>query len=168
MTQKTHLKPLPPERAALEIEAEIEPDAWALIQRGFVPRTPQDKWVIFLDDHNWLHIHRSLTGTCIFLAHFAPHPEQDEIYTIDQAWVNRNSDQYKMKDLVYDAKLFVYLLRRLLLGHNVPFPVPERMPHQNKPLHEQHVMGQRRKKTASDDDEPDEPPSSFIPLNLLN
>lgn len=155
-----NLKPLPPERAKLEIEAEIEPDAFALIQHGYTPRNPQDKWLIYLDDDNWLHCYRSQTGTCIFLAHFAPHPEQAEAYTIDKAWVNRNSDQYRMKDLVYDAKLFIYLLRRLLLGHNVPFPVPERMPHQNKPLHERHVMGKQE-----NDHKNGSSPPSFIPLD---
>ncbi len=159
------LKPLPTERAPLEIEAEIEPEAFALIQRGFVPRSPQDTWILYMDADHWLHVHRSQTGTCIFLAHFTPHPSQTGFYTIDEAWVNRASEQYKMKDSVYDAKLFVYLLRRLLLGHNVPFPVPERMPHENKPLHEQHVMGQR---DAHGDNKGGDPPATFIPLDLLN
>jgi hypothetical protein len=152
-------------RASLEIEAEIEPEAFALIQRGYLPRTPADKWLIRYTADGWLHMHRSQTGICVYLAHFAPHPTQSGFYTIDEAWVNRDSTQYKMKDLVYDAKLFIYLLRRLLLGHNVPFPVPDRMPHENKPLHEQHVMGQG----GNDGDGTGDgvAPATFIPLPLL-
>ena len=146
-------KPFPTARAEMEIEAEIEDDAFALIQAGFTPRSDADKWLIEMDADQWLRIYRTATGSCIFIAHFTPAAAG---YTIDEAWVNRSPAEYLSRDTAYDARLFVYLLRRLLLKHQVPFPQPASLPHQNKAVHENHVMGMQ----ADGHD-------SFIPLDQV-
>lgn len=150
------LRPFPQEKAELEIEAVIEPEAYELIQQGFTPQTASDKWFIYLDDDGWLYCHRATTGSCIYWAKFEP---KDEHYTISEAWANRNTPEYRMKDAAYDARVFVYLLRKLLLKHDVAFPTPAGMPHQNRALHETHVMGH--------DEHSSTHKLSFIPLNDL-
>ncbi len=136
-----HYKEMPTLTADLEIEAEIEPEAFALIQKGFEPASPQDKWRLVFNDDLQLDIFRVASGSCIFTAQFAP---LNDGYTITRALVNRDPAQYRSQDPVYDARLFIYLLRKLLLKHDVPFPLPADMPHRNKTIHEQHVMGQNQ------------------------
>ena len=155
-----NLRPAPAEKADLEIEAVIEPEAYALITQGFIPHTRHDKWFIYLSDDGWLRCYRAATGVLVYWAKFeADESEEEKTYTITAAWVNRNTEEYRMKDPAYDARVFVYLLRKLLLKHDVPFPTPAAMPHQNKPLHEKHVMGHNESSSGSK--------PSFIPLNDL-
>lgn len=148
------LKPLPTARIPLEIEALIEPDAFELIRSGYESTSPGDRWIIRLEEDLWLRMYRRTTGSCIYAARLAPDGEN---YTIPEAWANRDPAQYRGSDPVYDARLFVYLIRRLLLKHDVPFPHPADLPHQNKVIHEKHVMG-------GDDDQK----SSYIPLDLAD
>lgn len=147
------LKALPMLRAELEIDATIDAEAMALIKAGYTPQQPQDKWLLHMDEADWLHVYRAASGSCIFSARF----ESAGAHTvIAEAWVNRDSREYKGQDAAYDARLFIYLVRKLLLKHSVPFPMPANLPHGDKVTHEQHVMG------AS------EGGASFIPLNILN
>lgn len=155
-----NLRSAPAAKADLEIEAVIEPEAYALIQQGFIPRTRNDKWFIYLSEDGWLRCHRAATGVLVYWAKFdSTQNEGEDAYTITEAWANRKTEEYRMKDAAYDARVFVYLLRKLLLKHDVPFPTPAAMPHQNKPLHEKHVMGH--------DDTIGGSKPSFIPLNDL-
>lgn len=151
------IKPIPTKKEELLIEADIEAEAFERIRQGFVPQTPSDKWFIYMGDDGWLYCHRAASGSCIFGARF--HQQSDGTgYTISKAWVSRDGQAYRSTDTAYDARLFIYLLRCLLLGHDVPFPTPTSMPHSNKNLHERHVMGENGQK-----------PASFISLDdLLN
>lgn len=146
---------MPAERAELEIEAVIEAEAFGRIRLGYAPRTEQEKWLLRWEAGNWLSCYRTATGHCIYTARFEA-DDTAENYTIPEAWANRNPAQYRNQDTPYDARLFIYLVRRLLLGHNVPFPAPTALSHRHKLTHEQHVMG-------TDDNTP----SSVIPLDLL-
>lgn len=133
-----NFKPLPPQTAELEIEAHIEPEAFELIKKGFAPTDSSAKWALVMDDALELRIYRTATGSCIFAVQFSP---LEDGFTISHAAVNRDPAQYRGQDPVYDARLLIYLIRRLLLGHPVPFPMPAALPQQNKAVHEQHVMG---------------------------
>jgi hypothetical protein len=132
--------PLPAERAALDIDATIDEDAWEKMKIGFVPQTANDKWFVYVDTAEQMHIHRASTGTCIFQVQFGLHPSGDGI-TITEAWANRNPEQYRNTKAGYDAKLLIYVIRRLLLKHDVPFPAPTALPKSNMSTHEQHVLG---------------------------
>ena len=63
----------------------------------------------------------------------------------------------------YDARLLVYLIRKLLLKHNVPFPMPENVPQKQRRQHEELVMGKNNGTNDGDGSS-----STFIPLNILN
>lgn len=147
-------KPLPAERAVLDLEMVVDGQAWQELQKGFTPQSEQDKWVI-TSQENTLFFGRSSSGSCIFEAHFAP-LENGE-YQLTAAYANRHPAEYRNQDGDYDSRLLIYLIRRLLLNHPVPFPQPAALPHQNKTTHEKHVMGGGEDR-----------PGSFIPLNLLD
>ena len=153
-------RPLPEERAPLDIDATIETDAWEQIKQGVVPQSADDKWFIYTDKQDRMFVHRASTGTCIFEVQFAPHSSGEGI-TITEALANRNPQQYRNTKAGYDAKLLIYLIRRLLLKHDVPFPAPTSMPKTNMPTHEQHVMG----KESGIDKRPGS--SGFIPIDII-
>ncbi len=153
-------RPLPAERAPLDIDATIEQDAWEKIRVGAVPQSADDKWFIYVDESDMMHVHRASTGTCIFMVQFAPHASGEGI-TISEALANRNPEQYRNTKAGYDAKLLIYLIRRLLLKHDVPFPSPSAMPKTNLGTHEQHVMGSE----SGIDKRPGS--SGFIPIDII-
>jgi len=83
-----------------------------------------DKWAIFLED-DWLYFHRSWTGVCIYMLRLE---SIEDGYRIAEAWVNRESAQYKLTDDEYDVKLLRFLIDNFLLGKNTAFPLPPEMP----------------------------------------
>lgn len=153
-------KPLPTERAPLDIDATIDMDAWQQIKLGVVPQSADDKWFIYVDDAACMNVHRASTGTCIFQVTFGPHPSGEGM-TITEAWANRDPKQYRNTKAGYDAKMLIYLIRRLLLKHDVPFPAPSAMPKSNLGTHEQHVMGSE----SGVDKRPGS--TGFIPIDIL-
>ncbi|MEM7800770.1 MAG: hypothetical protein AAF633_16385 [Chloroflexota bacterium] len=153
------LKALPAERDQLDIDATIDHDAFAKMAAGFIPKSPADKWILLMDDKLTLYVHRIQSRTCIFQIRFEPTP--DKAYMrIAEGWVNRNPQEYRSTKAGYDAKLLIYLIRSLLLNHDVPFPAPSNLSEPNQQDHEQHVMGQVKgvEKTQT----------SFIPINVLS
>ena len=155
-----NIRPLPKERAPLDIDATIEADAWEKIKLGVVPQSADDKWFIYVDESDLMHAHRATTGTCIFEVQFGPRASGEGI-TILHAWANRDPQQYRNTKAGYDAKLLIYLIRRLLLKHDVPFPSPSAMPKSNFASHEQHVMGSE----SRIDKRPGS--SGFIPIDII-
>ena len=146
---------MPAEREAMEIEAVIDEEAFGRMQAGFTPQDTQDKWLIRMEDGGWLRCYRAWTGYCIYEAQLV-WEDTAAGYTIPHAWANRHPAQYRNSDIVYDARTFIYLIRHLLLGHDVPLPAPANLSHRHKLIHEKHVMGDGGKQRPS-----------VIPLDLL-
>ena len=69
---------------------------------------------------------------------------------VAEAWANRAPEQYTRTDDDYDARLLRFLVDRLLLGQDAPFPVPEAIAGEDRAaLYRHHVVGQER--TNEDD-----------------
>ncbi|MCA9962118.1 MAG: hypothetical protein KC443_23950, partial [Anaerolineales bacterium] len=68
------IKPMPAARRALELDGRYTAPEMAQIALGFIPREQQDKWFVYFDGE-WLHVHRSWTGTCIFQLQLLPDGE---------------------------------------------------------------------------------------------
>ena len=111
-------RPLPEERATIELSRRFTTEELAQIQRGVVPDEMEDKWFVYwLDDQ--LFFHRSWTGICIYVVTFSC----DETgATVISADVNRDPDQYASTDDARDAKMISYLIDALLLRRPAPFP----------------------------------------------
>lgn len=92
------------------------------LRQGLVPEAMEDKWFIFYDAPH-LHFHRSWTGQPIFRVTL----EADA----DGARVTRAlcaPDVMPRNDAAYHASLLAFLIGNLLLGRNLPFPMPPLIP----------------------------------------
>ena len=104
--------PLPEARARLAIRNAYSADDYARIGRGFVPHDGDDRWFIYLED-DWLSIHRSWTGQCIYRVRFAPDGEQ---FRIAEAWANRDPAQFRRTDDAADVGDLERLIEHFLLN----------------------------------------------------
>jgi hypothetical protein len=72
-----------------------------------------------------LFLHRSWTGYCVFVVRFQ---EIQDRVVVAEAVVTTDSAQYRRSSDEYDAELLDFLIRGLLLGQAVVFPVPSSVP----------------------------------------
>lgn len=79
----------------------------------------EDKWFIFWED-NKLYFHRSWTDICLYIVNF--YKNQNGGYSIKDAIINRDPEQYKSTDDEYDKKLIFYIIDTLLIGKPSAFP----------------------------------------------
>lgn len=112
-------QPLPAARARLALDRDYSAAEFARIARGFAPASAADRWLIALDG-DWLSIHNSWTGHCLYRVRFAPDGER---YRIVEAWANRDPAQFRRADAAADTTDILRLVEVLLLGR--PFLVPE-------------------------------------------
>jgi hypothetical protein len=143
-------KAMPETRVRLAYERRFTAEEHARLALGLVPHNSDDKWFIFLEG-DWLYLHRSWTGACMYAVRLEP---ADGGSAVVEAWANRAPDQYTRTDDEYDARLLRFLVDRLLLGQDAPFPVPEAIAGDRAALYRHHVVGQER---TNDDDGSDSP-----------
>lgn len=111
--------PLPEARARLALDRAYTADEFARLSLGLVPASTDERWFIYLDG-DWLAIHRSWTGHCLYRVRFA---REGAGYRIAEAWANRDQAQYRRADDRADGEDLLRLIEVLLLGR--PFLVPE-------------------------------------------
>jgi hypothetical protein len=127
---------MPSERGPLAFARTFTPDELARIERGLVPEQMEDKWFVFFESP-WLWFHRSWTGLAIYGVKI-------EDGAVTEAVVNRHPEQYRAKDDQYDADLLGFLIDRLLLDREVPFPHRETVPTSKADLLVHHVVGRAK------------------------
>jgi hypothetical protein len=71
----------------------------------------EDKWFIFVED-DWIYLHRSWTGFCIYAAKLE---QRGDAHEIVEAWVNREPEQYESVDNGHDRRRLVELIDGLVL-----------------------------------------------------
>jgi hypothetical protein len=111
--------PLPKDKEKLPFQHVYSEKNYRKLSFGLVPEVMEDKWFIFMEN-DVLSFHRSWTGVCIYEVHFE---KLDKDYSVKEAWVNRDSQQYGGANLDYDCELLNFLIENLLLGNKVPFPL---------------------------------------------
>lgn len=136
------IKPMPTAYKELALDGRYTAAEMAQISRGYRPQEQQDKWFIYFADE-WLHVHRSWTGTCIFQLRLLPDEAQ---YHADRLRVNADPAQYTMADDAYNVSLLAYLIDHLLLNRFAPMPLPGKMSTADEQRHTQHVMGERQER----------------------
>lgn len=131
---------MPQARASIPYARRFRPEEWQRIVAGVVPRSMEDKWLMYVED-DVLRLVRSWTGYCIF--------EIPLTRTVDGgaaaagAWVNRDDAQYGGDD-AYDPLLLDFLVQNFLLGTCEPFPLPPgeaTTPEQGRGLLQHHLAG---------------------------
>jgi len=132
------LQPLPPAHSPLSLQLEFTEAEYERLAFGLVPQAMEDKWFIFLEE-DVLYFYRSWTGSCIYQVRLS---KDGEGYSIAEAYVNRDPDQYPETDRSYDGKLLLFLINNLLLGKDYPFPRPADLPRNlPKGLYQHHISG---------------------------
>ena len=129
---------MPDIRKELLLDGQYTREEFVTISQGLVPQSPADKWFIYLEEQ-WLYVHRSASGSCIFQLQIVP---GEEGYTADLLLVNQDPRQYRSLSDEYDVALVSYLIDAILLGRFAPFPQPEQFSKEDHARHQQHVMGQ--------------------------
>jgi len=132
--------PLPTARTRLQLERSFTSEEHRRLTMGLLPQEMEDKWFIFFED-GWLYLHRSWTGICIYAVHLRVEGDGS---TIEEAWVNREPSEYKSTDDAYDTRLLGFLIDRLLLGRNVPFPALTDTPKERASLLRHNIVGHAR------------------------
>ena len=114
----------------------------------------EDKWFVYFED-GWLYLHRSWTGSLIYWLRLDGCPAGVRVV---ESWVNRDSEQYRETDTAYDRLMLDFLIRRMLLGHDVGFPVRSTDNLNGWPgVYQHHVVGRAYpEKTVSDGESNDE------------
>lgn len=115
------LKPMSKMRTQLASPRTFTEEEFEKILKGLIPNSMEDKWFIFFED-NILYFHRSWTGECIYQILFS---KQESAYFPQEVWVCRNPVKYKFFSKSYDEKILLFLIENLLLGNNIPFPMPK-------------------------------------------
>ena len=89
------------------------------LQEGLIPQVMEDKWFVYFEN-DWLYLHRSWTGSLVYWLKLDRGPAG---IRVTDSWVNRDSEQYSETDISYDRLMLDFLLRCMMLGHDVAFPV---------------------------------------------
>lgn len=111
----------------------------AQISLGCIPQEQQDKWFIYLEG-DWLHFHRSWTGSCIFQLQLLA---VDDHYEAVKAIVNRDPDQYRSTDDAQDVRLIAHLIDELLLGRFSVLPLPGHLSAEDQQRYQKDMTGKR-------------------------
>ena len=123
----------------LALSGSYTAEEYKRISFGYVPQEQQDKWFIYMEGE-WLHFHRSWTGTCVFQLQIVP----GEIgYEVTKAVVNRDPEQYRASDDEQDVKLIAHLVDQLLLGRFSVLPAPGSLSAEDQQRYQKDVMGER-------------------------
>lgn len=119
--KQDHLNmPMPECRRKLPLHRIFNAAEGALILKGFIPDSMDDRWFIFFDPtRSELQMHRSWTGFCIYSLKLQT---QGDGYEISEAWVNRDPEQYIGNDIEEDAEIALQLIDVLLLGTKTELP----------------------------------------------
>ena len=95
---------------------EVTKDQLESISEGLIPKDMDEKWFIYFESP-YLYVHRSWTGQPVCRLQFN---EQNSEYYVSEMLVPANMGE----NLEYWGEVAIYLVRRSLLGEDIPFPEP--------------------------------------------
>jgi hypothetical protein len=109
---------LPLKRTTIRLDRRFSRDDVRKMRMGLVPEQMEDKWFIYWK-RNTLYFHRSWTGYCVYVVRF---DKNVEFFTMVEADVNREPEQYRGTSDELDARMITYLIEVLLLQRESEFP----------------------------------------------
>ena len=109
---------------SLPLEGFFSDAQFARIRHGLIPKEMEDKWFVYFDEP-WLLLHRSWTGQLVYRVRFE---STDGGMRVVLAEVIDARDRYSRSSDEFEARLLDFLIRRLLLGEPVPFPIEDANP----------------------------------------
>jgi hypothetical protein len=133
-------KPFPELIKDLAFEREYSQPEMEQIKLGLIPKEMEDKWFIYYENDT-LSFYRSWTGHQIYRVTFS---QTDTKNRVTHATVNRDPSQYNQQDDAYDIKLLNFLIDRLLLNKNVPFPLHDSIEEDKQAIYRHSMIGHGR------------------------
>jgi hypothetical protein len=124
----------------LHYSRRFTPVEYSRVRLGLVPLSPADRWFIFFHAGT-LRFHRSGNGILVYEAGFARRGDHFEAV---RALVNDDPAQIEPLPGDFDCRFLDYLIDRLLLDRDLPFPAPEGADAEETPLLERIWMGDNR------------------------
>lgn len=116
--QFAKLKKMPMENSPLDYCRVFSQHEYEKLQVGLTANSMDEKWNGYFFDGSF-YMYRSWTGACIYEFGLR---EIEDGFVVENARVNRNSEQYKATDDEYDVLLLDFLVSNLILGESKPFP----------------------------------------------
>ncbi len=109
-----------------------------------------DKWVIFMDgDSLWFY--RSWTLKCVFQVRFT---RVGDGWAVSMASVSAEFLPIgRFTDVDSVAELLRFLIERLLLGKDVPFPTPVGLEGRSRAAHQHSLIGWGRSRSEIEEDD---------------
>lgn len=141
-----NIKPMAQSRTQLHLTKVFSQEEYHQLRLGIIPREMENKWFIYLEGE-WLYFHRSWAGICRYQVRME---KVGKIYRVVEAWVNRDSDQYKATDDDYDLALLEFLIDGLLLNKDASFPFPNNLTAEDglkQTLYWHHIVGNSHPKS---------------------
>ncbi len=84
------IQPMPEAKIRLHVDRTFTEEEYRCLQRGLLPKEMEDKWFAYFENE-WLYIHRSWTGFCIYQVHLV---SSGSAYRMDEIWVNADTNQF--------------------------------------------------------------------------
>ncbi len=84
-------KPMPDVTVELEVDRTFTQKEYQYLQQGVIPQDQDDRWFIYCEN-DWLFLHRSWTGHCIYKVHLEPCEEGCKIAKV---WSNGDPSQFQ-------------------------------------------------------------------------
>ncbi|MBV6627050.1 MAG: hypothetical protein KI793_29625 [Rivularia sp. (in: Bacteria)] len=122
------IQPMPKLRTRLRVEEVFTREEYKYLTWGFIPVSMDDKWFFYLEK-DWLYIHRSWTGFCIFQVRLE---RFEDGYEIIEAWVNDDPEQRYDKLLLFWISFLIkqnqekdYCCGRVIIAFFICFCITE-------------------------------------------
>ncbi len=112
-------QPMPERRERLPLRLDLGWEEMGRVAAGHLPEEMEDKWFV-LFEHPWLYLHRSWTGLCVYQLRFG---EFGGRWSVAEAWVNCDPEQYTGTDRAWDVKLVRFLLHMYFRAGSDPGPL---------------------------------------------
>lgn len=102
---------MPDATAEAALDRKVSEREYRSLIDGFRPQEMEERWFMYVEE-DWIYLHRSWTGFCIFKAKLE---NRMDGYTITMLGINRNPDQYKSTNIEADINEFHSVLNSLIV-----------------------------------------------------
>ncbi len=122
---------------AIPVQIEIGSGEFSFIENGLIPQEMEDKWFMYFEKP-FLFVHRSWTGQPVYRIEFEESRDV-KVYRVNQALLAE--ELAENGGLEYQGKLATFLVSNLLLGRNLPFPMPDNLVEPMPGVLQHHISG---------------------------
>ncbi|WP_345950040.1 hypothetical protein ABDD95_01015 [Mucilaginibacter sp. PAMB04274] len=101
---------MPETIAETVLNTKMSDQEYEALVHGFWPKDMEDRWLMYVEAE-WVYLHRSWTGHCVFKARVEVH---GNLHVLTTLHINRDVSQYKSTNLGADIDEFNSVLNSLI------------------------------------------------------